>query len=292
MSTASAAEAGPGRKLRALVSNDDGIHSPGLAALERAAREAGFETYVVAPDREQSASSHALTLHRPLRVSEAGERRWVVDGTPTDCVNLALCRLLKTNLPDLLVSGINAGPNLGDDVTYSGTVACALEGTLLGVPSIAFSLTRNRETYAAPFEYTHAEDAALRVIRMSQANPLPEGTLWNVNIPPGRPKGLRATRMGRRRYGESVVEKIDPRGRPYFWIGGAFFDTHAEGTDLTAVSEGFVSLTPLHLDLTDYRALATLFTLPDMAARWHGEDREADEDAKGRDAVPLEDDGR
>ncbi|MCC6128492.1 MAG: 5'/3'-nucleotidase SurE [Acidobacteria bacterium] len=244
--------------MRALISNDDGIHSPGLAALERAARRAGFETYVVAPDREQSASSHALTLHRPLRVAKTSERAWVVDGTPTDCVNLALCSILKGTDMDFVFSGINTGPNLGDDITYSGTVACAFEGTLLGVPSIAFSLDFRRDDPAAAADFTHAEEAALAVIRMAQETPLPGETLWNVNMPPGRPKGFLATRMGKRRYGESVVEKIDPRGRPYYWIGGAHIDTRADGTDVAAVADDFVSVTPLHLDLTDYRALAEM----------------------------------
>jgi len=243
---------------RVLISNDDGIHSPGIAALERAAAEAGFETYVVAPDREQSASSHALTMHRPLRVAKAGERRWVVDGTPTDCVNLALCSILKGVGIDTVFSGINSGPNLGDDVTYSGTVACAFEGTLLGIRSIAFSLDyRSGEPHSAA-DWDEAGAAALEVIRWAARNPLEGESLLNVNIPLGQPRGLRVTRMGRRRYGESVVEKIDPRGRPYYWIGGAHVDTPDEGTDLVAVAEGWVSVTPLHLDLTDYRALARL----------------------------------
>jgi 5'-nucleotidase len=244
--------------MRALISNDDGIHSPGLAALERAAERAGFEAYVVAPDREQSASAHSLTLHRPLRVSKTRERAWVVDGTPTDCVNLALCSILKGTPIDFVFSGINAGPNLGDDITYSGTVACAFEGTLLGVSSIAFSLDFRRDDPAAVPDFTYAEEAALSVIKLAQAHPLAAETLWNVNIPPGRPKGFRATRMGKRRYGESVVEKIDPRGRPYYWIGGAHIDTKADGTDLAAVSEDQVSITPLHLDLTEYRVLAEM----------------------------------
>ncbi len=246
------------RPRRALISNDDGIHSPGLAALERAAAAAGFETYVVAPDREQSASSHALTMHRPLRVAKAGERRWVVDGTPTDCVNLALCSILKETPPDMVFSGINLGPNLGDDVTYSGTVACAFEGTLLGVPSIAFSLDFRRDDPPAEEAWAETEAAVVKVILFATANPFPRETLWNVNFPSGQPVGVRATRMGRRRYGESVVEKIDPRGRPYFWIGGAHIDTAGDGTDLSAVADGYVSITPLHLDMTDYRALAEL----------------------------------
>ena len=243
--------------MRALISNDDGVHSEGLAALARAARSAGLETYVVAPDREQSASSHALTMHRPLRVRQAGDRTWVVDGTPTDCVNIALCSILKGTPPDFVFSGINSGPNLGDDVTYSGTVACAFEGTLLGVKSLAFSLDYARDA-SGTVSYRHAEEAARTLIAYACEHPPAPDTLWNVNIPAGTPKGFRATRMGRRRYGENIVEKIDPRGKPYFWIGGTFVDTKAEGTDLLAVAEGFVSVTPLHMDMTDYKALADL----------------------------------
>lgn len=249
--------------MRALVSNDDGIHSPGIEALERAATAAGFETWVVAPDREQSATSHALTLTRPLRVVKTGERSWVVDGTPTDCVNLAICRILKDVRPDFVFSGINLGPNLGDDVTYSGTVAAAFEGTLLGVPSIAFSLDCRKDGGAGP-DFSEAERIAEEVIRLALSRPMAEDVLWNVNIPEGRPTGIRATRMGRRRYGESVVEKVDPRGRPYYWIGGSHVDTQSEGSDLTTVAEGLVSVTPLHLDLTAYRALE------DLAARLEG----------------------
>jgi 5'-nucleotidase len=244
--------------VRALISNDDGIHSPGLAALERAARAAGLETYVVAPDREQSASSHALTMHRPLRVRAVGDRQWTVDGTPTDCVNLAICSILKKTPPDFVLSGINAGPNLGDDVTYSGTVACAFEGTLLGVPSIAFSLDTWQDPGRSEPDFTVAESAAGAVIELALESPPAGDTLWNVNVPPSPAKGYRVTRMGRRRYGENIIEKIDPRGRPYFWIGGIHVDTPSEGTDLTAVAAGYVSITPLHLDLTDYRALADL----------------------------------
>jgi 5'-nucleotidase len=243
--------------VKAVISNDDGVHSPGIAALERAARKAGFETYIVAPDREQSATSHALTMHRPLRVLKTGERTWVVDGTPTDCVNIAVCSILKDARPDFVFSGINAGPNLGDDVTYSGTVACAFEGTLLGVKSIAFSLDYRRDASGA-IDYGDAEKAAYELILYAKENPPSPDTLWNVNVPKTAPKGFRPSRMGRRRYGENIVEKIDPRGRPYFWIGGTFVDTPADGTDLNAVAEGYVSVTPLHLDLTDYRALADM----------------------------------
>lgn len=254
--------------MRALISNDDGVHSPGIAALERAARAAGFETYIVAPDREQSASAHSLTMHRPLRVLKTGERTWVVDGTPTDSVNIALCSVLKANPPDFVFSGVNAGPNLGDDVTYSGTVACAFEGTLLGVPSIAFSLDYARDATGA-IDYSEAEKAAAQIIVWAKDHPPAPDTLWNVNVPAGKPKGFRPTRMGRRRYGENIVEKIDPRGRPYYWIGGTFVDTKAEGTDLLAVAEGWVSVTPLHMDMTDYRALADLDGLAEKIAPPH-----------------------
>ncbi|MBK9062980.1 MAG: 5'/3'-nucleotidase SurE [Acidobacteria bacterium] len=252
-------------RVKALISNDDGVHSEGLAALERAARAAGFETFVVAPDREQSASSHALTMHRPLRVRQKDERTWIVDGTPTDCVNIALCSILKADPPDFVFSGINAGPNLGDDVTYSGTVACAFEGTLLGVTSIAFSLDYVRDAVGT-VDWSGAESAARELIAWAKDHPPAKDTLWNVNIPAGAPKGFRPTRMGRRRYGENIVEKIDPRGKPYYWIGGTFVDTKAEGTDLLAVAEGWVSVTPLHMDMTDYRALADL----DGLATKHG----------------------
>ncbi|MGE5347504.1 MAG: 5'/3'-nucleotidase SurE [Acidithiobacillales bacterium] len=244
--------------MRALISNDDGVHSPGLEALVAAARAEGLEAYVVAPDREQSASSHALTMHRPLRVHAVGEGTWSVDGTPTDCVNLALCSILKATPPDLVLAGINAGPNLGDDVTYSGTVACAFEGTLLGVPSLAFSLDTWQEPGRDDPDFATAREAARAIIGLALKAPPSGDTLWNVNIPHGPLKGYRVTRMGRRRYGENIVEKIDPRGRPYFWIGGVHVDTHADGTDLTAVADGFVSVTPLHLDLTDYHALGEL----------------------------------
>ena len=253
--------------MRALLANDDGIFAPGLAALERAAAAAGFEVYVVAPDREQSASAHSLTMHRPLRVAKAGERRWAVDGTPTDCVNLALRNLLRDTPPDFVFSGVNAGPNLGDDVTYSGTVAVAFEGTLLGVPSIAFSLDYRHEEGGAVPDFTEAERVAERVMKLALEHPLAVETLWNVNVPPGETKGIRPTRLGKRRYEDSVVEKLDPRGRPYFWIGGYHIDTPADGTDLQAVADGWVSLTPLHLDMTDYRALKGLEELRERLER-------------------------
>ena len=239
-----------------LVSNDDGIHSPGLAALEAALATLG-EVVVVAPDREQSACSHALTLHRPLRIDRIGEGRYVVDGTPTDCINLAINGLLPRRAA-LVVSGINKGANLGDDVTYSGTVSAAMEGTLLGVPSIAVSLIGRHE-----FAFDAAATFARRLAEWVLTHGLPADTLLNVNVPQPRdggiPVGVQRTRMGRRRYGDAIVEKVDPRGRKYYWIGGEELDfVEEEGTDFFAVRQGLISGTPIHLDLTNYRSFEAL----------------------------------
>jgi 5'-nucleotidase len=239
-----------------LVSNDDGIHSLGLAALEAVLGSLG-EVVVVAPDREQSACSHALTLHRPLRIDQIGETRYVVDGTPTDCVNLAINGLLPRR-PALVVSGINKGANLGDDVTYSGTVSAAMEGTLLGVPSIAVSLIGRHE-----FVFDAAARFAHRLAQWVLTHGLPADTLLNVNVPQPRdggiPGGVQRTRMGRRRYGDAIVEKVDPRGRKYYWIGGEELDfVEEEGTDFFAVRQGLISITPIHLDLTNYRSFEVL----------------------------------
>jgi 5'-nucleotidase len=236
-----------------LVSNDDGIHSAGLAALADVLDPLG-EVVVVAPDREQSACSHALTLHRPLRIDEIATRRYTVDGTPTDCVNLAIHAILDRR-PALLVSGINRGANLGDDVTYSGTVSAAMEGTLLGVPSLAMSLIGR-----GAFDFTNAARIAGRLAGWVLAHGLPPDTLLNVNVPQEFdgpvPRGIALTRMGRRRYGDAIVENLDPRGRKYYWIGGEEVPFVAEeGTDFHAVHQGLISVTPIHLDLTNYRAL-------------------------------------
>jgi 5'-nucleotidase len=236
-----------------LVTNDDGISAPGLHRLARELSGVG-EVTIIAPDREQSAASHALTLHRPLRVNRQGERLYSVDGTPTDCVNLGILNLL-TARPDLVVSGINRGMNLGDDITYSGTVAAAFEGTLLGVPAFAVSQeVRNGE---AAFEEA-ARYAALLARRLLE-KPLPPGTLMNMNVPRSRPKGTRLTRQGRRTYHQGVVERTDPSGRQYYWLGGIppQWDEDPE-SDFAAIREGFVSLTPLHLDLTHYPLLSEL----------------------------------
>jgi 5'-nucleotidase len=242
-----------------LVSNDDGIHSEGIAALAEALAEMG-DVVVVAPDRERSAVSHSLTLHRPLRVEQVAARRYAVDGTPTDCVNLAVNGILDRR-PALVVSGINKGANLGDDVTYSGTVSAAMEGTLLGIPSLAVSLL-GREG----FRFDVAAGFARRLAAWVIERGLPADTLLNVNVPApvdGRPvRGFALTRMGRRRYGDAIVEKVDPRGKKYYWIGGEeleFEDT--EGTDFHAVSQGLISVTPIHLDLTNYKSFDALRAL-------------------------------
>jgi 5'-nucleotidase len=244
---------------RILVSNDDGIHSAGLAALADALAAVG-DVVVVAPDREQSACSHALTLHRPLRIDEAGPNRFAVDGTPTDCVNLAVNAILPEK-PTLLVSGINRGANLGDDVTYSGTVSAAMEGTLLGVPSIAMSLIGR-----GPYDFGPAAAFAARLAAWVLATGLPPDTLLNVNVPPDKdgvpPNAVELTRMGRRRYGDAIVEKVDPRGRKYYWIAGDEVPFVAEeGTDFHAVQHGRISVTPIHLDLTNYPTLEQLAPL-------------------------------
>jgi 5'-nucleotidase len=235
-----------------LVTNDDGIYSPGLKALAGALEEMG-EVYVVAPDRERSAAGHALTLHKPLRATEVAPRWYVVDGTPTDCVTLGVMGMLKKK-PDLLASGINLGANLGDDITYSGTVSAAFEGTLLGIPSFAISAVEPlRQDLSAAAVFA----ARLAVVMLERG--LPRDTLLNVNVPPGELNGVEVTRQGKRSYNELIVEKIDPRGKTYYWIGGGEPTwEHLGGTDYEVVMEGKVSITPLHLDLTNYNATVAL----------------------------------
>jgi 5'-nucleotidase len=210
---------------------------------------------VVAPDRERSAVSHALTLHSPLRAVEHPPDWWAVDGTPTDCVNLGIHGLLPEK-PDLVVSGINQGGNLGDDLTYSGTVAAAMEATLMGVPALALSLAAERFT-REDFRWTGPWVSSLAGQVLEHG--LPADTFLNVNIPPGDPRGLRLTRQGKRRYTDAVVCKTDPRGRAYYWIGaGELAFKELAGTDAYAVDHGYVSVTPLHLDLTNYAAFDRL----------------------------------
>ena len=237
-----------------LATNDDGIHSPGLRELVRALQELG-RVMVVAPDRERSAVSHALTLHSPLRAFDHAPGWWAVDGTPTDCVNLGIHGLLPEK-PDLVVSGINQGRNLGDDLTYSGTVAAAMEATLMGVPALAVSLAADR--FQAE-DYRWCGSWVRQLARQVLEHGLPADTFLNVNLPKGEPLGVRLTRQGKRRYADSVVRNVDPRGRTYYWIGaGELAFQELPGTDAHAVEHGYVSVTPLHLDLTNYAAFERL----------------------------------
>ncbi|MBI5233400.1 MAG: 5'/3'-nucleotidase SurE [Deltaproteobacteria bacterium] len=239
-----------------LVSNDDGIRSEGIKALARALRKMG-EVYVVAPDRERSAASHSLTLHRPLRADEVGLRQWAVDGTPTDCISLAVGKILPKR-PDIVVSGINKGANLGEDTLYSGTVSAAMEGTLLGIPSIAVSLS-GRKGYPIQKDFDFGASAAFaaRLVRAVLKSGLPSDTLLNVNCPCSvKIKGWRATKQGKRTYSDTVIEKVDPRGRKYYWISGNIeMWEGGEEADFYAVQEGYVSITPLHVDMTNYSSI-------------------------------------
>lgn len=228
-----------------LLTNDDGITAPGIQILRETVARV-WDCVSVAPDREQSAQSHALTLTRPLRVEEIGEGMMSVDGTPTDCVMLALRGLLDRR-PDLVISGINSGANLGDDVIYSGTVAGAAEATILGVSSIAVSIVEPDRT-----DIAWAAGIALKVARTVMEKSLPEGVFLNVNIPPEwTGKQFEITCLGTRTYRDVITRKLDPRGRPYYWIGGQMETWKGTGkSDFAAIGRGNVSVTPLHLDMT------------------------------------------
>jgi 5'-nucleotidase len=236
--------------LNILCTNDDGYMATGLQVLAEAARSLGSVT-VVAPDREQSATSHSLTLHHPLRARRAPDGTLVVDGTPTDCVILAVNALLEQR-PDFCLSGVNHGPNMGEDVLYSGTVAAAMEATVLGIPSVALSFN------SPNFESIEGwgESLGRLLSRLVRPDALPAATLLNVNlpdIPPGEVKGVRVTSLGERRYSDSLTRAEDPSGREYFWIGGGSSRWRGgDDSDFRAVDEGYISVTPLHLDLTNY----------------------------------------
>ena len=236
---------------RILITNDDGIHSEGIEALETAMKQIG-EVYVVAPESEMSGASHSLTLARPLRIRQIDPRHWTVDGTPTDCVTFALNRILSDGeRPDVCVSGINHGANLGDDATYSGTVAGAMEATILGVTGIAFSLVATRS-----HDFTESARIAIDVTRKALTEGVPKWTLLNVNVPKGTPKGIRITRQGFKEAQPVISEHVDPRGKPYYWIGEVRAGFRAEGgTDFEAVDEGYVSVTPMRSDLTNHAAI-------------------------------------
>jgi 5'-nucleotidase len=238
--------------MRILVTNDDGIHSPGLAALAQALAAVG-EVWIVAPDRERTAVAHAVTLHKPLRLHRLAPRMFSVNGTPVDCVNLALLKVLPKP-PAIVVSGINKGVNLGDDVMYSGTVSAAMEGTILGVPSVAVSQEGQEQ-----FRFAVGARYAERVVRLVLAQGLPEETLLNMNIP-NRPQrliqGVRITCLSRRRFHNPIIEKLDPHGRKYYWIAGTRISwSRSKDADHEALEEGFVSISPIRLDLTHHGVL-------------------------------------
>jgi 5'-nucleotidase len=239
--------------MKILITNDDSVYAPGIKALAAALSKVA-EVAVVAPDRERSAVSHALTLHHPLRAIKIAHGRYSVDGTPTDCVNLGVHSLLDFH-PDLVFSGINRGANLGDDVTYSGTVAAAMEATLMGIPAVAISLASLDDAA----DYANAAIFAARLAPVVMKNGLPKGTFLNVNVPAsGDPLAYPplVTVQGKRRYEGTIVDKIDPRGRSYYWIGTADLDFHdIEGSDFAAVKRGHISITPLHLDMTNHQSI-------------------------------------
>ncbi len=246
-------------RARILLSNDDGILAPGLAVLEQIARTLSDDVWVVAPETEQSASSHSLTLHRPLRLREINPRRFAVDGTPTDCTLLAINMIMGDRKPDLVLSGVNFGRNVCDDVTYSGTVAVAMEATLLGVPAIAFSQSVDAD---GGIDWATALEWGPGLVRRLVATPWPETVLMNVNFPPCAPgavTGVRVVPHGKRKIGDALCQRMDPRGRAYYWIGPLTeVDVIEPGTDLGVLSDGGISVTPLHLDLTHGPTVASL----------------------------------
>ncbi|HZD26723.1 MAG TPA: 5'/3'-nucleotidase SurE, partial [Alphaproteobacteria bacterium] len=249
-------------KTRILLTNDDGVNAPGLKVLEKIARSLSDDVWVVAPEYEQSGASHSLTLTMPLRMRRISRRKYAVLGTPTDCVMMAVNHIMKDGLPALILSGVNRGANMGEDVTYSGTIAAAMEGTILGVPSIALSQSfANRKV----LHWSTAEQHAAGVIRRLMAIGWPKNVLINVNfpdVPPSQVEGLEVCPQGRRDLSELMIdERVDAREQPYFWLGFRRQNGRPKrGTDLDAVYRNRIAVTPLHLDLTEQRALKCLRT--------------------------------
>lgn len=246
--------------MRILVSNDDGIGAPGLEVLERIARKLSDDVWTVAPEQEQSGAAHSLSLYEPVRLRKLSDRRFAVSGTPTDCVLMALQEVIPNKKKvDLVLSGINAGSNAGDDVTYSGTVAAAMEGTVLGVPSIALSqLTDDK----AAVKWHNAEKYAPEIIKKLVKCGWPENVLMNVNfpdVPLSKVKGISICPQGKRRVGVSITGRVDPKKRPYYWLGGERDNTaNKPGVDIDLLYKGHVTITPLCMDMTDYKMMETL----------------------------------
>jgi 5'-nucleotidase len=249
--------------MRILLTNDDGVNAAGLKLLETIARLFSDDVWVVAPTEEQSGSGHSLTLTVPIRVRKLGERRFCVTGTPTDAVMMGLAEIMKEAKPDLVLSGVNRGANLGEDVTYSGTVSAAMEGALAGIPSIALSQSYARQGMGDAVPFAAAEAWAEQVLRPLIGAPMPPRTLVNVNfpaLPADEVRGVRVVRQGLRDYGRlQIAERTDPRGYPYYWFAlGPMIETPDHLTDLEAIADGYVSVTPLHLDMTHDASLARL----------------------------------
>ncbi|RDE06217.1 5'/3'-nucleotidase SurE [Sphingomonas aracearum] len=249
--------------MRILLSNDDGLHARGLEVLEALARAISDDVWIVAPAEEQSGKGRSLTISEPVRLRQWGERRWAVSGTPTDAVKIALGELMKDHRPDLLLSGVNRGANLAEDTSYSGTVAAAMEGAFAGIRSIALSQCYPSPVMGDAVTFEAAEAWGERVLRPLLDQPFAPRTLVNINFPPIAPdevRGIRAVRQGLRDHGGQMVDRrTDPRGVPYYWLStGRMTHTAAHDTDLEAIADGFISVTPLHLDLTHTGSLASL----------------------------------
>jgi len=243
-----------------LVTNDDGVNSPGLLSLFNAMKQLG-DAHIVAPDRERSAASRSLTMHRPLKAEQLRKHVYSVNGTPTDCVAIGINKILSEK-PSLVVSGINKGANLGDDIFYSGTVSAAMESTIMGIPSMAISLVIEKQSGKAPLYFETSAKTAVDIARYILKNSLPSDTLLNINVPNvtmNKIKGIKFTRQGKRVYDNAVHDILDPHGNQQYWIGGGepSWEKGAD-TDIKAIESGYISITPIHLDLTNYEALQLL----------------------------------
>jgi 5'-nucleotidase len=288
--------------MRILLTNDDGVHAAGLLALKQAVEPLG-PVMIVAPDRPRSACGHSITLHKPLRVAEVslpdGSTAFTTSGTPADCVTLAVRELSRHSRPDLVISGINHGPNLGWDLTYSGTVSAAMEGAILGMQSFSISvawrlerMVEEEEGPAPPIDFTAAAGFAATMARQLEQHPMPTHSMLNINVPARTPAGVEFTHQGIRRYPGKVERRLDPMGRAYFWLGGDDpEDQMEEGTDVKAIAEGRISVTPIQLDLTDYPLLTMLrewrLDGEEFSTRRHGDTESDVGEGHGTSRVPT-----